>query len=92
MSVKLCGHIWKYICTKLISIVDYSDCTEDASTSPCAITIEHASLGTDPHYDKYNQWSYGDYKLDWYGVESAQGSYEVCGLDMIPIITVVVPV
>lgn len=33
------------------------------------------SLGTSSHYDKYNTWSTGDSRLDWYGAEPGQGSY-----------------
>lgn len=32
-------------------------------------------MGTTTHYDKYNNWSAGDNRLDWYGAEAGQGSY-----------------
>ena len=32
-------------------------------------------MGTTSHYEKYNAWSIGDTKLDWYGVETGQGVY-----------------
>lgn len=50
-------------------------CTQDAATSKCAIPISVRSLGTTTHYDKYNSWSAGDTKLDWYGAQPGQGSY-----------------
>ena len=33
------------------------------------------SLGTSVHYDKYNSWGTGDSKLDWYGAQVGQGTY-----------------
>jgi len=51
-------------------------CTSAASTSACAIPIISSSLGTTAHYDKYNAWRVGDSKLDWYGGEPGQGSYQ----------------
>jgi alpha-amylase len=51
-------------------------CVEDAATSACAIPISSRSLGATTHYDKYNSWSVGDSKLDWYGVQVGQGSYQ----------------
>ncbi|XP_032776971.2 alpha-amylase [Daphnia magna] len=50
-------------------------CVDNAGTSACAISITTNSLGTSTHYDKYNAWRVGDTKLDWYGVQSGQGSY-----------------
>ncbi|KZS14665.1 Alpha-amylase 1 [Daphnia magna] len=50
-------------------------CVEDASTSPCAIPIQIASLGTTAHYAKYDAWAVGDTRLDWYGTQVGQGSY-----------------
>nr|QJE50400.1 alpha amylase-related protein [Diaphanosoma celebensis] len=50
-------------------------CTQDAATSNCAIPIAVRSLGATSHYDKYNAWSVGDSKLDWYGAQPGQGSY-----------------
>ncbi|CAG0900963.1 unnamed protein product [Darwinula stevensoni] len=50
-------------------------CTEDAETSECAISITTNSLGEGEHYDKYNSWREGDTKLDWYGEQSGQGSF-----------------
>lgn len=43
-----------------------SGCTEDATTSACAIDIVHNSLGSDQHYEGYEAWAFGDSKLDWY--------------------------
>ena len=51
-------------------------CTEDATTDPCAVAIELASLGSDPHYEKYDAWREGDSHLDWFGAEPGQGSYQ----------------
>ncbi|KAF2352490.1 hypothetical protein FHG87_016755, partial [Trinorchestia longiramus] len=51
------------------------DCTDDVTTDPCAIDITVNSLGTTTHYDKYNAWSEGDTKLDWFGAEAGQGTY-----------------
>ena len=53
----------------------FSGCTENAATSPCAISIAYNSLGTSSHYAKYNDWSVGDTKLDWYGREPGQGTH-----------------
>ncbi|XP_046454250.1 alpha-amylase-like isoform X3 [Daphnia pulex] len=49
-------------------------CTQDI-TSTCAIDFQMKSLGASSHYDKYNSWSTGDSRLDWYGAEPGQGSY-----------------
>jgi alpha-amylase len=51
-------------------------CTDDAATSRCAVAIEHAELGTGYHYEKYNDWKEGDSKLDWYGMEEGQGTWQ----------------
>ncbi|KAA0192642.1 hypothetical protein HAZT_HAZT001198 [Hyalella azteca] len=50
-------------------------CTDDVTTDPCAIDHTVNSLGTTTHYDKYNAWSEGDTKLDWFGAEAGQGTY-----------------
>jgi alpha-amylase len=50
-------------------------CTDDVSTDPCAIDIAVNSLGDTSHYDKYNAWSEGDTRLDWFGAEAGQGTY-----------------
>ena len=51
-------------------------CTNDASSSACAVSIVQNEIGNTPHYDKHNAWRVGDTKLDWYGAESGQGSYQ----------------
>jgi alpha-amylase len=51
-------------------------CSEDAETSACAIPIDHVSLGTGSHYEKYDAWRSGDDYLDWYGAEANQGSWQ----------------
>lgn len=51
-------------------------CTEDAETSACAVYISTNSLGDTPHYDKYNSWRYGNSKLNWYGAQAGQGTYQ----------------
>ncbi|CAG0902207.1 unnamed protein product [Darwinula stevensoni] len=50
-------------------------CEEDAETSECAISITTNSLGETAHYEKYNSWREGDTKLDWYGVQTGQGTF-----------------
>ncbi|XP_078323364.1 alpha-amylase-like [Crassostrea virginica] len=50
-------------------------CTNDATTSACAIPIKSRHLGTGQHYAQYNAWSTGDSFLDWYGQENGQQSY-----------------
>ncbi|CAG0880034.1 unnamed protein product [Cyprideis torosa] len=50
-------------------------CSEDAATSACAIDISTRSLGETEHYSKYNSWREEDNKLDWYGAERSQGTY-----------------
>ena len=50
-------------------------CTEDAETDACAIDMTKASLGAGTHYEKYDAWSEGDTKLDWYGAQASQGTY-----------------
>ncbi|XP_050415125.2 alpha-amylase [Patella vulgata] len=49
-------------------------CTQDASTSKCAIPIKHQDLGSSSFFSKYNAWSVGDNYLDFYGAEAGQGS------------------
>jgi len=51
-------------------------CTQNDATSECAIPISHKSLGTSTHYEKINIWSVGDNKLDWYGSEPGQGTFQ----------------
>lgn len=53
-------------------------CTSDvnAETSDCSISINATSLGTGPHWAKYDAWREGDTKLDWFGVQPGQGIYE----------------
>lgn len=51
-------------------------CTETAETSACAIVVDHASLGSGSHYEKYDAWKSGDNFLDWYGAETNQGSWQ----------------
>ena len=53
----------------------YKGCTNDATTSACAIPIKSRHLGTGQHYAQYNAWSTGDSFLDWYGQEHGQQSY-----------------
>ncbi|KAK7067087.1 hypothetical protein SK128_022546 [Halocaridina rubra] len=60
-------------------------CTSDAETDPCAISHTVNSLGTSTHYDKYSAWSVGDTKLDWFGAQSAQGSYSGQAADGSPL-------
>ena len=50
-------------------------CTDDASVSPCAVSIEYASLGSGTHYEKVNAWSKGSTRLNWYGAQQGQGAY-----------------
>jgi alpha-amylase len=51
-------------------------CSSDAATSACAIYISHNSLGTTSHYDKYNAWRVNNDKLNWYGAQPNQGTYQ----------------
>ncbi|XP_042220003.1 alpha-amylase-like [Homarus americanus] len=51
-------------------------CNDNAETDVCAIDITVSSLGTADHYAKYNAWRQGDTKLDWYGAQASQGSYQ----------------
>ncbi|XP_069188090.1 alpha-amylase [Procambarus clarkii] len=51
-------------------------CTENAETDACAIDITVSSLGSEVHYAKYDAWRVGDTKLDWYGAQASQGSYQ----------------
>jgi len=50
-------------------------CTENAATSPCAISIRHGYLGTGAHYEKYNSWRIGSTRLNWYGGQPDQELY-----------------
>ncbi|XP_005089737.2 alpha-amylase [Aplysia californica] len=52
-----------------------SGCTNDATTSACAIPIKHLADGTSNHFAGVNAWKKGDNFLDWYGAESGQGSF-----------------
>ena len=58
-----------------VSIFNHTGCTNDASTSACAISQDHNQLGSVPHYDGYNAWRVGDKHLDWYGAEVGQGDF-----------------
>ncbi|KAK4293347.1 hypothetical protein Pmani_033953 [Petrolisthes manimaculis] len=51
-------------------------CTENAETDICALDISTNSLGSGEHYTKYDSWRVGDTKLDWYGAQTGQGSYQ----------------
>ncbi|XP_046634592.1 alpha-amylase-like isoform X2 [Daphnia pulicaria] len=52
-------------------------CQDDvnAETSDCAISIEVNSLGVGTHWAKYDAWRVGDTKLDWFGAQVGQGTY-----------------
>ncbi|KAJ8298305.1 hypothetical protein KUTeg_024836, partial [Tegillarca granosa] len=50
-------------------------CSNDASTSNCAIPIRNHKIGTGAHYAGFHAWQVGDTHLDWYGAEQGQGSY-----------------
>ncbi|XP_077981749.1 alpha-amylase-like [Glandiceps talaboti] len=59
----------------LLGGIDHSQrsgCTDDVSTSSCAIPIKHNVGGSN---NKYNDWKTNDQFLDWYGAEKNQGSY-----------------
>nr|APU94147.1 alpha-amylase [Sinonovacula constricta] len=54
----------------------HSGCTQDASSSQCAIPMRDNAVGTGAHYEKYNAWRVNDNFLDWYGAEAGQGNYQ----------------
>ncbi|XP_069940254.1 alpha-amylase A-like isoform X4 [Cherax quadricarinatus] len=58
-----------------IDIAHRPGCTSDAESDVCALDITVNSLGTNVHYDRYNAWRAGDTKLDWYGAQAGQGTY-----------------
>lgn len=62
-SIIKCGY--KIIVNRLFQTVVHVDTIWQAT-----------SLGTGPHWAKYDAWREGDTKLDWFGVQPGQGIYE----------------
>jgi len=52
-----------------------SGCTQDARTSDCALDIRIRSVGHGELFEQYNAFKTGDMKLDFYGAEFHQGTY-----------------
>jgi len=60
------------ICKCLLPV---TDCSGDAATSECALTIINGYLGSGTHYEKYNSWRDSNTRLNWYGAQPEQGTY-----------------
>ncbi len=53
----------------------YSIASNDISINICQHLFQTNSLGVGAHWAKYDAWRVGDTKLDWFGAQPGQGTY-----------------